>query len=294
MLNLSENNTITNEFPFTDLSSYKEIGEPKFRRVFIRLLAGLAFVLFVFLFLPWTQNIRGSGYLTTISPGQRPQKIVSTIAGKIDRWYVQEGQFVQKGDTVAHITEVKDSYFDPDLLERTKKLIVAKSHAVSSYTEKIKSLEQQIIALQATQDLKSQQAKNYLRQAELKLSSDSMDLVAEKVNVQVAKQQLDRMEELHKQGLKSLTDLETRRLKFQEASAKIVSAENKFLSAQNNLMNAKAEVFSIENQFKEKVSKASSDKFEAMSALYDAEAELNKLQNQLANYSIRASCCFAT
>lgn len=293
MLNLSEN-TISNEFPFTDLDSYKKIGEPKFRKLLVKLLFGLAFGLVIVLFLPWTQNIRAKGYLTTISPGQRPQKIVSTIAGKIDKWFVNEGQFVSKGDTIAHITEVKDNYFDPELLERTRNLIKSKSFAVSSYKEKIYSLEQQIQALKATQDLKEQQAKNYLRQAELKLVSDSVNLIAEKVNVKVAQQQLERMEELHKEGLKSLTDLETRRLKYQEAEAKVVSVENQFLSSQNNLMNAKAEIFSIQNQFREKVSKASSEKFEAMSALYDAEAELNKIQNQLANYTIRAGLYYIT
>lgn len=293
MLNLSEN-TISDEFPFTDLDSYKKIGEPKFRKLLVKLLFGLAFGLFIVLFLPWTQNIRAKGYLTTISPEQRPQKIVSTIAGKIDKWFVNEGQYVSKGDTIAHITEVKDNYFDPELLERTKNLIKSKSFAVSSYKEKIYSLEQQVQALKATQDLKEQQARNYLRQAELKLVSDSVNLIAEKVNVKVAKQQLERMEELHKEGLKSLTDLETRRLKYQEAEAKVVSVENQFLSSQNNLMNAKAEIFSIQNQFREKVSKASSEKFEAMSAMYDAEAELNKIQNQLANYTIRAGLYYIT
>lgn len=293
MLNLSEN-SISNQFPYTDLKSYKEIGQPRFRKLFVKLLFALACILFIILFFPWTQNIRAIGYLTTIAPEKRPQKIVSTIAGKIDKWFVNEGQFVNKGDTIAYITEVKDSYFDPALLERTHNLIKAKTLGIASYKEKISSLEQQVKALQATQSLKLQQAKNYLRQAELKVVSDSMDWMAEKVNVQVAKQQLGRMEQLHKEGLKSLTDLESRRLKYQEAVAKVVSAENKYLASQNNLMNARTEIYSIQNQYQEKLSKASSDKYEAMSALYDAEAELNKLGNQLTNYSVRAGLYYIT
>ena len=59
---------------------------------------GLMTLFVLCLFLPWTQNIQSKGKVTTVNPGQRPQSIESTIAGRIEKWYVREGQFVKIDD----------------------------------------------------------------------------------------------------------------------------------------------------------------------------------------------------
>ena len=87
--------------------------------------------------------------------------------------------------------------------------------------------------------------------------------------------------------MKSLTELETRRRKYQEAQAKLASAEAKLLASRNNLINQKMELFSIENQYTDKIAKAESEKQAAMSSLYEAEATVTKMQSQLMNYNIR-------
>lgn len=56
----------------------------------IMLILGLMF------FLPWTQNIKSNGNITTLKQEHRPQKINSPIPGKINKWYVKE-DFVKKG-----------------------------------------------------------------------------------------------------------------------------------------------------------------------------------------------------
>jgi len=81
---------------------------------------GVSLIGIVLLFMPWTQNISGSGAVTTLKPDQRPQTIHSAIAGRIEKWYVKEGDYVQKGDTILFISEVKEDYLDPNLMENTK------------------------------------------------------------------------------------------------------------------------------------------------------------------------------
>jgi len=44
---------------------------------------GTLFVLLLCLFLPWTQNIRSKGKVTTLRPEQRPQEINTIIGGRI-------------------------------------------------------------------------------------------------------------------------------------------------------------------------------------------------------------------
>ena len=68
--------------------------------------------LLVLLFLPWTQNIKSTGYITTLKQENRPQKVNSPIPGRISKWLVKEGDFVKKGDTIVILTEIKEDYLD--------------------------------------------------------------------------------------------------------------------------------------------------------------------------------------
>ena len=80
----------------------------------------------IFLFLPWTQNIQTTGVVTTLRPSERPQSIQTVISGQILKWYVKDGDWVEEGDTIAVLTEIKSEYLDPDLIGQTSTQIRAK------------------------------------------------------------------------------------------------------------------------------------------------------------------------
>jgi len=293
MLNVSEN-SIKEKVNTDNYVSFQKTKDYYAGKVFSRWLKYF-FVLFgLLLFLPWTQNIQSKGYVTTLRPDQRPQTIQSVIAGKIEKWFVREGDFVNKGDTILFLSEIKDEYFDPQLLTRVEDQIKTKELTVNSYMEKVKALDSQIDALLRTKKLKMEQASNYVRQAHLQIQSDSIDYEASKTNLEIAAKQLERAEQLYNDGLKSLTELETRKLKLQDAQSKKISAENKYLSSQNKLINAEVELNSLENQYRNKLAKAESEKFTAMSSMYDSEAAVTKMQNQYMNYSIRTGFYYIT
>ncbi len=294
MLNISEYIKTEGKIDKSKYQSFSLVKDYVAGKVFTRLLTVFFILLFLSMFLPWTQNIRSKGYVTTLKPNQRPQTIHSIIGGRIEKWFIQEGDFVKKGDTILFLSETKAEYMDPQLLGRTQQQIEAKQLAVESYMEKIKALDDQITALIKTKKLKIEQTHNYIKQAKLKIESDSIEYEASKTNYEIAKRQFDRTEKLHADGLKSLTELETRKLKMQETQAKMVGAENKLLTSQNSLINYQVELSSIENQYREKLSKTESDKYTAMSSLYDAEAVVSKMQNQYMNYSVRTGLYYVT
>ena len=285
MLNISKNNSIQE-----NISKFKTIKNLENRphyKILNRIIAGVSIVVLIIFFLPWTQNISGTGAVTTLKPNQRPQTIHTAIAGRIEKWYVQEGDFVKKGDTILFISETKEEYLDPNLVQNTKNQVDAKKMAQESYGGKVGSLSSQIVAIENEKNLKLQQAQNKIRQAVLKIKSDSMDLQAVKTQVKIATTQFNRAITLNKEGLKPLTDVEEKRLKLQEVEAKIITQENKYLASKNEYLNAKVEVNRISAEYNEKDSKARSDKFTAISNQYDTEAQVSKLQNQYANYNIR-------
>lgn len=292
MLNISKyriNDHIKTE-DFQSLSSF----ESRHRRRKRYLFGSIIFILTVILFLPWTQNIISKGYVTSLYPEQRPQAIVSLISGRIDKWYVREGQFVKKGDTILNISEIKDEYFDPQLLSRTGEQILSKESAVQSYMEKVKAMDAQIDALNQNLILKTEQARNKLKQTKLKVVADSIDITSAQINFQIAVAQLGRMDTLYSQGLKSKTELEARRSKLQENQAKLISLESKLLSSRNDVINAAVEINSVRADFRDKLAKAESEKYATLSDMYDAEATVSKMQNQLSNYSVRQGYYFIT
>lgn len=251
-------------------------------------------ILFLFLFLPWTQNIESPGSVTALSPNNRPQTVHSIIGGRIEKWFVREGQFVKKGDTLVYLTETKSEYMDPALIQRTESAMHSKENSAESYMSKVSALDKQIDALIDSKILKLQQARNKVRQGQLKVTSDSMDFNANKKQLEIAVKQYERTEELHRQNLKSLTELENKRLKVQEMEAKVVSLENKLLASKNELINAITEIRSIDADYRDKIAKSESDKSTALSSLYDVEATVTKMQNQITNYNIRSSYYYVT
>jgi len=287
MLNITHNKVKYN-YRFEQLSSFQLLETRVNSRRLIKTLYFFGFIGLVILFLPWTQNIRSHARVTALKPNQRPQTIHSIIAGRIEKWYVQEGQFVKKGDTILFISETKEEYLDPDLVNNTEQQLKAKEFTVQSYMGKVRANDSQIDALIKSRKLKFEQATNKIAQANLKIQSDSIELAAAALNNKIAKEQLIRMESLYKEGLKSLTDLETRRLKLQETQAKVISKENDYLTSKNELINATIELQSINADYSDKIAKSESEKYASLSNMYDAEAVVSKLQNQFMNYSIRS------
>ncbi len=285
MLNISKKNPIAENIE--KYSTVKNLANRPHYQILNKIIVYVSLIGVVILFLPWTQNISGSGAVTTLKPDQRPQTIHSAIGGRIEKWYVKEGDYVKKGDTILFISEIKEDYFDPNLVANTKNQVDAKKMALQSYRSKVTTLSSQINAIQNEKELKLQQAQNKIRQSLLKVKSDSMDLEAVKTQIKIANTQFNRAVTLNKEGLKPMTDVEEKRLKLQEVEAKIITQENKLLGSKNELINSKVEVNRIRAEYTEKVTKAESDQYTALSNQYDTEAQVNKLQNQYVNYQIR-------
>ena len=286
MLNISPGR-IDSKIVLEKYKSFDLLGRKSVSSVLIKLIAVFAVISILAMFLPWTQNIRSKGYVTTMSPDDRPQTVQAVIGGKIENWYVVEGQRVSKGDTIMHISEVKEEYLDPAILARTDSQIQAKSGSKDAYASKAVNLQEQYQALVQGLEVKLAQNDIKMKQNQLKFQSDSIDLVAAELKFQQAQNQLDRMQQMYDSGLKSLTDLESKSLTLQEANAKVVSLKNKLLTWSNERLNLQANIDAIKNDYRNKIAKSQSDRQSALSLQYNSEADINKLQSQYNSYEVR-------
>lgn len=286
MLNISKN-PLNKDVSLDHYRSVQKVSDKKYYKHLDRLLLVFGIILLVILFLPWTQNITGYGKVTTLRPNQRPQNIQSQIPGRVEQWFIKEGDFVKAGDTILRISEVKSDYFDTKLSERTNLQLQAKNESSKAYQNKIEALKNQLIALEEELDLKLQQAANKILQSHLKVKSDSIELEAAYTSQLIAQKQYDRVLSLNEEGLKATRDVEDKKLKLQTSQAKYVAQENKLLESRNNVLNAELERSRIKASYSDKISKAQSELYSAQSLELNNRVEVSKLENSFANYSKR-------
>jgi len=259
MLKISSR-SVEKMMPQDRLYSLRSLNTPMAGKILARWLMGIGVIFFIVLFLPWQQNIRGNGKVTALNPANRPQTIETVIAGRIQVWKVNEGQLVNKGDTSAVVSEVKEKYFDPKLLQRLREVISSKESSLSSKDDKAKALQKQIGALREGMRTKVEQSKAKLE--------------AERVKFANAKNQFERNKKLFEAGNIPLT-------KYQDM-------EYKYQGAEADLTNAQIEIERVQAEYLDKINKADSDLSNTLAEQFDTQAELAKLRNELANMEIRS------
>jgi RND family efflux transporter MFP subunit len=96
---------------FTTLASLRV---PRTTRTLGRMIAISIPLLFVLLFaVKWVQTAPGRGDVIALNPEDRVQQVTALVPGRVERWFVVDGQQVKKGDPIARIIDN-----DPDLLIR--------------------------------------------------------------------------------------------------------------------------------------------------------------------------------
>ena len=269
-----------NKLDLSNFRSGKYVLNITYYKEFNRILVVFLILFFILLFLPWTQNIKGQGNVTTLKPNQRPQHIQSPISGRIEQWFITEGDFVKKGDTILRLSEIKTEYFDDRLSDRTNDQIGLKTQSIASYQAKVEALSTQIEALKKEQQLK-------LEQAELNIESKRMDFQAAQIKKTIAETQYNRIKILQNEGLKATKDLEEKRMILQTSEAQLIAK-------QNALTKAEIELSRLNASYADKIAKVQSDINSAESLKFNTQAEVSKLENSYSNYTKRNALQFIT
>jgi len=87
---------------------------PRLTRVLAWMIATTIAVVAIILFtVPWVQTSAGTGQVVALNPEDRVQGVTALVPGRVERWYVDDGDRVTKGAPIARIVDN-----DPDLLAR--------------------------------------------------------------------------------------------------------------------------------------------------------------------------------
>lgn len=257
------------------------------RWFFFILLAGV-----ITLFLPWTQNIKIKGNVSSLYQEQRPQQLNSPIPGRIIKWNVKNGDYVKKGDTLLQLSEIKEDYLDPLLVQRTEEQVQAKKGVRDYYEAKVGTTNNQLQALNAARELKLNQLKIKISQLNNKLTGEEAELEAAKNELKLSEDQFARQKKMYDEGLVSLTQFQQRSISYQNSVAKKTASENKVAQTRQEILNTQIEQNSVVQDYTEKLSKIEGERFQSMGQIEGSDGDIAKLQNQVANYKARQGLYF--
>lgn len=255
------------------LESVKLLARPASLRTLRRWVIGVFIAVAVVAVLPWQQNIQGAGEVTALAASERPQQAVAAVGGRVAQWFVQEGESVRAGDPLVALAEVKESYLDPQALERLGDQVRAKRVAVEQKRQKAVALAVQSGALDSAWRFARIRAENRIAQLTASLRAAQLD-------DSLAQVQSTRIEALFADGLRSRAELEQARQRAQRASATATEVEAA-------LGTARADRAGVDADYTEKLAKVDGERRATLAEVAEGEAEIAKLATGEANLAER-------
>ncbi len=206
--------------------------QPPRKSRFIAKMLGAIFLLtpVALVFVPWQQNVTGSGSVVAFDPVDRPQEIDAPISGRINNWFVVEGSRLKKGDP---IVEIIDN--DPNYLERLKSQREAVRTKQVAYEEKVRFSKLQIELLEQARDLAIEAAQNHLDMAKARVNQAEADVNASRAAYERNTYNYNRQRELRKEGLTAVQDLELAERDYKQSVEMVKAADAALVSANKDV-----------------------------------------------------------
>lgn len=210
-------------------SSMLLVQTPNSIQTFTRIIAAAILCIPVLLyFVPWVQNVHGSGRVIAYAPLERQQTIEAPIEGRITRWHVREGTHVRMGDRIADITDN-----DPELMNRLRQERAAAIARLEAARARVSGIEARVSALEMSRsnamsaaDLRARMAGDRLRAAERALEASQAAEHTARLNV-------DRQRGLVAQGLTSQRNVELAELEAARTRLEALRAQNSLDAARS-------------------------------------------------------------
>jgi multidrug resistance efflux pump len=216
------------------------------------------------IFSPWQQTVVGTGVVSVYSAMDRPQNIEAQIPGRLDRWNVNEGEFVKQGQVLAKLVDLDNRFLDERQLTRlqaqkralTAQLAAAQKRVASlekqaslqaqsqsaavpaasqrfdQARDRVRAAQQALISaqqtLKAARDVARRAAEERLRQARERVEQAEQARIERQQNLVTAQLNYDRIKSLYERPvpLRSRRDFELAELELTRAQTEVKRAEN--------------------------------------------------------------------
>lgn len=211
---------------FRSLDMVRTGWGPKLAAVF--LLAVFLITTLLAMFVPWRQSVSGDGQIIVFSPMDRPQTIEAQIPGRIENWYVRDGQTVQKGQLIAELNDIDARFLDKTQIENLQKQKAALTAKRDAATDRMASLSSQVANARVSRDAALPAAEQRIKQTQDRLFAAQQSVDVAEQNVKTAQWQVDRINALYEKGLRSQRDQQVATLENIRAQTELQRAKSAY------------------------------------------------------------------
>ncbi|MGB5702801.1 MAG: biotin/lipoyl-binding protein, partial [Polyangiales bacterium] len=232
----SSESTPWSGFERSNLPARLEVPAPQRVALVAKILVAV-FLLFsvAALLAPWTQNIQGKGRVLALAPGQREQPIEATISGRIEKWFVQEGSQVRKGDPIVKLVDNDESMLDRLGDERSAVQVRRDAQA-----QRVETLRGRIDSVRRSQRAEITGAEANVQIMQQGVQAADQELNAARAEFETNELNFGRQRGLFEDGLASQREFELAELAVRQSTAKVASARARLQAARDKLAQSRA------------------------------------------------------
>lgn len=218
------------------------------------------------LFLPWQQTVKGEGLVMAYDPTERDYSVLATIDGFIEKFHVEENQFVTKGTALFTMVDLDKSYLEKlEKMERSTQEQYENAQKIILKSKEQQENEKKYL----TVGLTVYEQKEH--QSEDKIESFKLKKISLEKNYEIERSNFNRTKLLYNDGIESKRNYEkaedtlakakaevgkididieiektTIKILQQEKEKFVKQTENKIKSLENTLLSAKNQLKSFD------------------------------------------------
>jgi len=250
---------------------------------FVRHYVMISLVIFVvlvfFLFLPWQQTVKGAGTITALNPVERNYKIVATIDGVIENFYVKENQYVKKGDKLFSLRDLDGEY------ESKLSSIVSQYRLkLENMKESDKNLNKNLTQQNELFDIGEKIYITKLAQLHNTLSAVKLQQTALSNQYKIETIHYERAQRLFKEGIESKRDLELKKFRYLKTEAKVKKIVSEVENIYNDINITKQEKIRFVNETELKRNGIKNSILETQNSINTLEQNIAKSSVNLSRY----------
>lgn len=260
-----------------NFTSLEQVSLNPIIQKFWRISFSILIIIMAFLFLPWQQTVKGVGSVIALEPTQRVYNVLATIDGFVDKFHVEENQFVKKGDILFSMVDLDREYSQKlnNIQENIQKQQINLNKQVLISQDKKENIKEYLKLGVNVYTKKFEQIKNKIKSLNIKKIYLEKSYEIEKLNFQ-------RIELLYKDGIESKRKYDRLENIYIKAKAELDKMAIDIVIEKNNI--------NILNQEKEKFLKETQNKIKSLqNTILSSENKINSLSQAIQRQSMLIS-----
>lgn len=253
------------------------------------LLLSLASTVVALIYVPWQQTVTGKGQVTVFSPMLRPQEVDAPLPGRIVRWHVVEGQEVKAGQRLVTLQDIDPKFLDPAQVNRMQAQLRSYRSKRRAAEERLDALVGQAEAVSRMQSYALPAAENRQEQSRRRRDQARAGLALARQNLVTDELNYRRLRELNQAGLRSRRDFELAEQALVRARLEVQRSQDALLVSEREIEAAGLEVGRLAASYVNDQQKLRESSLKNQETVAEVDAELAKLEVELANVKARRS-----